>query len=906
MLYEYKKILSTLLLISSSILGYAQSDSIDLNSIIDKKVKLSTERPVEKIYMHFDKPYYAVGDTIWFKAYLTMDQHVPSTLSKVVNVDFLTETDSVANSLKLAVNNSVASGSIVLSPPTYKQGNYRIRAYTTWMFNFKDDYFFHKSILVGDAIQKQLATNITFSDGTDRGGKTNARISFRDDDGKPYANKKVNWKVNLGYETVSKGKVETDASGFATISIPEYKKGSLREGSLITSIEVNNARQISSSFKLNPAYPKNDIQFFPEGGQLLEGIPTKVAFKAIKATGLGIDVKGNVTDNSGSSVSEFNSQHLGMGSLIITPEAGKTYTANVTFADGSKSSYPLPAVVGSGITIKHSPKLDTTLNFRIYSSNNFLETNRNKTFYVIAQSSGIVMYAAKLRLVNQVTSVAISTSKFPSGIIQLSILSAAGEPLTERLAFVYRKEELSIKVKTDKQVYAARQKVSAAISSLADNKPAEGHFSISVIDETRVPVDENAETTILSSLLLSSDLKGYIEKPNYYFTNINESKIADLDALLLTQGYRGYSYKEIISNSVPRASFPPEQGISLSGTLRYNNGMPVSKGNIRLIIPDKSFGVSAVTTADGRFRFDNVAFADSSKITISAVNNVNSKNMVITMDGIPYPSIAANVNSPELIMNIDSALNTYLQHSKREHFDGRLLQEVVIKAKAYEKKSSHMDYTALAGLSMMPNSQVSGERFKGCNNFLQCLQGSAMGLTFMNNEFYITRDYNAGRQVPVQIYVRDMPVDVNFLNSINPPEVESVEIFYNDGVSGINRRTQTNGVVVVNMKEIKKTSMSISQLKELFPDRNTLTYKPQGYAKVKQFYTPKYSVNPSSLNKADLRTTIYWNPAVTTDKAGNAVFEFFNSDNKGTFKAVVEGLDKDGRLGRAVYRYTVK
>jgi hypothetical protein len=151
-----------------------------------------------------------------------------------------------------------------------------------------------------------------------------------------------------------------------------------------------------------------------------------------------------------------------------------------------------------------------------------------------------------------------------------------------------------------------------------------------------------------------------------------------------------------------------------------------------------------------------------------------------------------------------------------------------------------------------------------------------------------------------------MPVDVNFLNSVNPAEVESVEIFYNDGVSGINRRTQTNGVVVVNMKEIKKTSMSISQLKELFPDRNTLTYKPQGYAKVKQFYIPKYGVSPSSLSKTDLRTTVYWNPAVITDKAGNAVVEFYNSDNKGTYKAVVEGIDKDGRLGRAVYRYTVK
>jgi len=907
MFYDLKKLVSTLLLVSASVISYAQSDTVSLNSIIDKKIKFANDMPVEKLYMHFDKPYYAIGDTIWFKAYLTMDQHVPSNLSKIINVDFITENDSVATTLKLPVNNSTAAGSIVLSPNGYKQGNYRIRAYTNWMFNFKDDYFFHKNILVGDAIQKQLSTHITFSDiPNDKGQKVNARISFKDEDGKPYADKKITWKVNLGYETVGKGKAQTDANGFTTITIPDYKKGTLKDALLNTALEVNSARQISSSFKLGSAYPGNDIQFFPEGGQLLEGIPTKVAFKAIKSNGLGTEVKGTVTDNSGTTVGEFTSQHLGMGTVIVTPEAGKTYKANVTFADGSKSTYNLPSVVSSGMTIKLTPSLDSTINFRIYTSNSFLQSNQNKTFYIIAQAAGIVNYAAKLRLAAQVTSVSIPTSKLSSGILQISILTASGEPVTERLSFVYHPEEIALKVKTDKQVYSPKQKVSTTLTALKGTQPLEGNFSVSVIDETRVPVDESTETTILSNLLLSSDLKGYIEKPNYYFTSFDEKKLSDLDLLLLTQGYRTYTYKDLLSNNVPKVRFLPEQGISISGILRYNNGMPVSKGNIRLIIPDKSFGVRAVTSADGRFRFDNIAFTDSSKITISAVNNVNSKNMVITMDGAPYPAISVNLNAPDEVENIDSTLNTYLQHSKREHFDGRLLREVVVKAKVTEKKSSHSDYTTFSGLSMMPNSQINSDRFKGCNNFLQCLQGSAMGLTFVNNEFYISRDYNAGKQVPVQIYVRDMPVDVNFLNSINPLEVESVEIFYNDGVSGINRRTQTNGVVVVNMREIKGTKMSISQLKELFPDRNTLTYKPQGYAKVKQFYVPKYNVNTSTLNKTDLRTTVYWNPTVITDKAGNASFEFFNSDNKGTFKAVIEGIDKDGRLGRAVYRYTVK
>lgn len=907
MAINFKRYTSILVLTLFSSLAFAQTDTIALNSIIDKKMKLASERPIEKLYLHFDKPYYAVGDTIWFKAYLTMDQHIPSNLSKVINVDFLTGADSIVTSLKLPVVNSTASSSIVLSATNYKEGNYRIRAYTSWMFNFKDDYFFYKNIPVGDAIQKQLSTHINFTEIIgEKGSKVNAKISFKDENGRPYANKKLNWKVNLGYETVSKGKVETDVNGLAGITIPEYKKGSLKEALLNTSLEVNSARTVNSSFKLTTAYAANDVQFFPEGGSLLENIPTKVAFKAIKSNGLGIDMKGVLIDNSGATIAEFNTQHLGMGAVTFTPESGKTYKANVTYNDGSKGLYNLPAITASGITIKHTPVLDTTLNFKIYSSAAFLQSNQNKTFYILLQNNGVIAYAAKLRLNAQVTSASIPTGKFPSGVYQISVLSSSGETLTERLSFVHRPNEINLKIKTDKQVYTARQKVIATLNASKNNLPMEGNFSVSVIDETRVPVKESDETSIFSSLLLNAELRGYIEKPNYYFSGFDEKKLSDLDLLLLTQGYRGFTYKEVINNTVPKLYLLPEQGISISGTLRYNNGMPVSKGNIRLIIPDKSFGVSAITSAEGRFKFDNVLFTDSSKITISAVNNVNSKNMIITMDGTPFPSVNGNVNLPDEILNIDSTLNTYLQHSKREHFDGRLIQEVVIKTKIAEKKSSHSDYPALSGLSMMANSQVSAERFKGCNNFLQCLQGSAMGLTFMNNEFYITRDYNQGKQVPVQVYVRDMPVDVNYLNSINPLEVESVEIFYNDGVSGINRRTQTNGVVVVNMKEIKGTKMSLAQLKELFPDRNTLTYKPQGYAKVKQFYVPKYAATPSTLGKSDLRTTVYWNPNLNTDKSGNVLFEFFNSDNKGTFKALIEGLDKDGNLARGVYRYTVK
>src|SRR5690606_27302358 len=111
----------------------------------------------------------------------------------------------------------------------------------------------------------------------------------------------------------------------------------------------------------------------------------------------------------------------------------------------------------------------------------------------------------------------------------------------------------------------------------------------------KVPVNEDSETTILSNLLLSSDLEGYIEKPNYYFNNVNTKKLENLDILLMTQGYRRFIYKDIIADKFPNITYYPEQGIDISGTVRKSSGMPLENGRLLLQIPDKHYSVAGNT-----------------------------------------------------------------------------------------------------------------------------------------------------------------------------------------------------------------------------------------------------------------------------------------------------------------------
>jgi hypothetical protein len=234
-----------------------------------------------------------------------------------------------------------------------------------------------------------------------------------------------------------------------------------------------------------------------------------------------------------------------------------------------------------------------------------------------------------------------------------------------------------------------------------------------------------------------------------------------------------------------------------------------------------------------------------------------------------------------------------------------VLKEVVVRSSKTSRLTvDHSQYPALTGLSNIPDHLLSADRFSACANMFICLQGSLPGVTFDNstNSFYVSRDYNSGARVPMQIFVTGMPVDVNYLNSLTPADVESVEVFLRDDLGLVSRSYQANGIIVINSKKKPVgTKISMAELQDLLPQPGVVNFTPKGYNFVREFYSPKYDV-PKPVGQ-DLRSTIYWNPRVVTDKTGATSVEFYNSDGKGSFRAVIEGLDKDGNIGRFIYRY---
>jgi hypothetical protein len=885
----------------------AQRDTMSLNTIIAKTSKFTQGHPYEKVYLHMDKPYYTVGDTIWFKAYITAGVHQPSELSKILYIDVITARDTFVQALKLQIFNGIATGSLPITQALYKQGNYHLSAYTNWMRNFDPAYFFNKTITIGNPVDNQVLTSASITGSNkNKQQKVNVRIQFKDAVGNPYVNKKVSWTINNDDDKPLKGKENTDANGYLNINIAGSKNPVLASNYLFTTIDIGNKKTVNNQFPLRSAVAETDVQFFPEGGNLVSGVRSRIAFKGIKPDGLGVDIKGAITDNAGAVVAEIKSQHLGMGSFVITPEDGKTYKANITFADGSQNTFDLPKAQTSGISLAVYNTNPDTLNLKVTANSAYFQSNTNMPVYVVGQSNGFVFYAAQTALRGPVFSVPIPKNKFPTGLVQFTIFSGS-QPLAERVVFIQHNDMLNLTMAPVGKIFAPRKQVTMQVTAKNKTAPVESSLSVSVIDETKVPFNEDAETTILTSTLLSSDLKGYIEKPNYYFNKPTEQTAADLDVLMMSQGYRRFLYQDILNDKLPRIAFLPEQGIEITGTLRNATGMPIAKGNVRLQIPDKYYSTQTTTNMSGEFKFSKLVIPDSSKVILNARNNVNANNLMLMVDGMSLQGISPNFNAPDELMNIDSALAPYMRNTKIQYNNLHTLKEVQIKDKVYVKKPGYQDYSALTGLSF-PDHSIDGDRLKDCPNFVMCLQTMLMGITYDNNNFYVTRDYNQGNKTtPVAIFFNGMQVDYNYIAGLTSPNIESVEIFLNDGLSGINRRDNTKGVIEITTKVPPKgTKISKDQLAELFPPKYIATLTPKGFNMSREFYSPKYVAPPSVTDRADLRTTIYWNSRLTTDKTGAATFNFFNADGRGTYKAVIEGIDADGNIGRFVYRFKVQ
>ncbi|WP_183564455.1 carboxypeptidase-like regulatory domain-containing protein [Mucilaginibacter sp. SP1R1] len=903
---KYKKVPVVLLiaLVSTVILGFKGPGDDLLGKLVDQLYKWRANHPQEKVYLHLDKPYYAVGDDIWFKAYVTIgSKHQLSAFSEILNVDLIDEHDSVKRSLKLPLISGLANGDFAL-PDTMKEGNYRIRAYTNWMRNEGEAYFFNKTISIVSVIHNTVFTKTAYTYSTQNGKqRVDALINYTDLNGNPYAGNEVTYRIELNNRSVFKSKGVTDDKGNLNASF-STSLNLTASGHIITNIKLTDKRVITRTVPIKAISNKIDVQFFPESGSLVNSIGSKVAFKAVGADGLGTDVKGNIVDEQNQVVTTFNSTHLGMGVFTLRPQSGKSYKAHMVYADGSEGSFDIPKAVDNAYVLSIDNSNNDELAIRILPG---AELSNGDTptggLMLVGQSGGEIYYASKSADGGKTFTASVAKSKFPSGIVQFTLFSSTGEPLNERVVFIQNPDQLKLAVSATKQKYAPREKVTLNLNAKnSEDKPVIGSFSASVIDLAKVPVDESAEESIYSNVLLSSDLKGYVEKPGYYFADESPTTRADLDVLMLTQGYRRFDWKQVINDTFPPVVYQPEKTLQVSGHLKTFGGKPVANGKITLFTTaGGAFVLDTVSDSQGKFTFNNLIFRDSIKFIVQARTAKDRKNLEIELDNIAPQIVGKNKNAPDIQVNVNDGLSVYMKNSQLlfneqvKYGIGNhtiLLKEVVIK----DTKILAVQHSSNLNGAGNADQVITYKDLENTGGQLSnVLQGRLLGVMFRGDTPYSTRGGG-----PMQIIVDGVYMEAEFLNSVTVSDIASIEVLRTVGNTAIYGSRGGNGVLVITTKRGDEGAVYNRYAPGI------VTYAPKGYYKAREFYSPQYDDPKVNTQMQDLRSTIYWRPNIITDKEGNASLSFFNADGKGTYCVVIEGIDGDGKLGRQVYKYKVE
>ena len=808
----------------SAIISFSTFDDNLIQQATKQLDKWSANYPVEKVYLQTDKPYYATGDDIWFKGYITLGPvHQLSGLSGVLNVELINPQDSVIRHIKLPVSAGLIWGDFFLAD-TLRAGNYRIRAYTNYMLNAGEAYFFDKHITVVNAVSNKISMNTTFSYSAQNGGQ---------------------------------------------------KAGAVTPAGI-------------------------DVQFFPEGGSLVNGVTSKIAFKAVAATGLGADIKGTVTDDKNNVVATFHSQHLGMGTFQITPLKGVSYKATINYDDNLSKTTELPAAIDKGYVLSIATGDPGKININLIAGRQMLLVP--DTVNLIAQEGGKVYYAAKSAGGSRVFSTTVLSSRFPSGIVQFTLFSSKGEPLNERLVFIQNPDQLKLNVSSENLIYRPEQKVRINFNAqTSDGKPDVGSFSVAVTDETKVPVDKNSESSIVADLLLTSDLHGFIEQPNYYFNDPDERTKADLDNLMLTQGYRRFEWKKVLNDKFPSLIYQPEKSLRITGHVTGPGGKPVAKCRITLFSNQGTlFLLDTISDQQGKFEFKNLAFNDSLRFMIQGHPAKGGNNVKIDIDNIDHQEVILVKNASKQYLNVDSTLETYVQNSKKL-YNLRLkygliktteLKEVVIRDVRPDITHSFNRNGAGNADQVLTGKQIP----MGFPTIQDALNGRLVGVSVFNGHFSTPLG-----SMTINLDGNNIPD--SDIGSINPYDIESVEVLRTVASYSIyGSLAGAGGIIIITSKSAGDyNNNDLSR-----PAPGTVSYSPIGYYKARKFYSPQYSDSKTNKAIADLRSTIYWQPNLVTGENGNASFEFYNGGTKGIYRVVIEGMDINGNIGRQVYRYSVE
>lgn len=568
--------------------------------------------PEDRVYVSMDKPFYGSGETIWLSAFVRNGSTLKaSNKSEIVHIDLINPKGSTEQSIAVIAKNGVAAGDFSLGENAVG-GLYKIRAWTNWMKNDGDNNVFERSFQIQDVVLPALKMKLEFEKKAfGAGDDVVAKLELNTNENRPLSNYAVRFVSNLDGETFYQKSDVTDEDGIAFIRFALPKDLKTNDGLLNVMIDYNGSTE-SVSRSIPIVLNNIALELFPEGGDLVSGLESNVAFRAVNEFGKPADVEGVVLTAKGSQVASFASYHNGMGAFRFTPQPGEKYSVKITKPVGVEESYNMPDALPAGFTM-------VTDNSRPGEVGVIVNSSAAEEISLIAQVRGQVYYTTIINAVRGYNKIIFGTENFPTGVAQITLFDSKGIARAERLAFVNKDRHMNITMTTDKDKYQPRDKVKLTVSAKDDkDMPIPAIMSLAVVNDQLLSFANDKSGNIMSQLLLEQDLKAKVEEPAFYFDDKEPKADLALDYLLMTSGWRRYTWETVMNNPNPSPVYAGERAILSGVIMDGSTGKPIPNAQI-------SFQGGGTFNADttGHFTFRNLELYEQKVMTIKAANYTN-------------------------------------------------------------------------------------------------------------------------------------------------------------------------------------------------------------------------------------------------------------------------------------------
>lgn len=873
---------------------YGQQDSTirRLSDFVNNIQMFNHLYPQEKVYLHFDNTGYFLGETIWFKAYVTTAADLkPTPMSRVLYVELLNADGYVMGTQKLRIENGQADGGIPLKRLGMKSGFYEVRAYTRPMLNWSTENLFSRVFPVFEAPTQE--------------------------------------------GNYQKKKIRTLPPSYYKVS-PKRAKA--------------------------PNISKLNVQFFPEGGYLVKGLASNVAFKVTDKEGVALEATGCICNTQGDTLSVFSTIHEGMGSFMYTPEGNQHKIWIQCQGEKKAREFELPEPLSAGCVMQVQSLHPEFLRIRIHGTEGITSLPLGLT--VICRGKAYYFKAIDPASLATGYSLDIPKSDLPGGVNQITLFTNEGAILSERLAYIPQEEYAQISIYSQQKDYKPFDPVHMEVAiNDAKGNPLETCFSLAVRDEnTEIPSIYRED--IRSNLLLSSDLKGYIVNPGFYFENNDRLHRLSLDLLMLTQGYRRYDWSQM-AGLIPFTPIQPiEKGILIKGDVKSITRKKLKEGlDVKMTFYSDSGYQSAQCVSDTAGRFDFLAedFYGKWNLQLETWKKKKREECWITLErnfspqGRSYsfydtylPQTKPNWDKSELIQTeagpqkeAAKALQDNLELAENPE-STKMLKEVVVKGKndrttiwnegasiVYDvseeedkledaaKEYNERIYEFLENINpYFSYDPVRGSFYKGRKVVFKIagraqsntsIGGSDPGASPLSSlsstegseslqdtpgSSGTTNNDNTG--IPTQIVDLQHKDDLGsvILNMLNSSDIASMAILENPSYYlRLYPELAANGSNIVVIELI----LNSTRAKNREPVGIRLTTL-QGFSMPNKFYNPNYSEFRLP-EEGDFRRTLYWNPNVKTNSQGKASVHFFNNGSCKKMNISAETITPEGLPG---------